>query len=227
MAKKPQKAPLKYSQRGVVVSQPAPKWEQTYGMYLAGKEVLDEADYLGETMELKWGAGRLRLIVDGELRNKFDRQKYLYIQAKQIGDLEDVRREAKRMVSAWRALDRAAEAAGASPTAPEVWELAVPFGMFSGVVVAIVKDERDVSKVRADGRHTMVYSLEEIGRLIAADHFSLVVKETFPGSEVIPVKKPVDPSKASLFDGEDGIIDISAPLDGIKDFEELNDSVPF
>lgn len=226
MAKKPTPKP-KYSNRGVVTGKPTPKWQLTHGAYLAGKEVLDEADYLGETMDLKWGAGRLRLIVNGELRNKFDRQRYLYLQAKQIGDLEDVRREAKRMVSAWKALDRAAEAAGASPTAPEVWELAVPFGMFSGVVVAIVKDERDVAKVRADGRHTMVYSLDEIGRLIAADHFTLTVKDHFPGAEVVPLKKPVDPSRASLFDGEDGIIDISAPLDGIKDFEELNDSVPF
>lgn len=226
MAKKPSQVP-KYVQRGVVVSTPQPKWQTTHGMYLAGKEVLDEADYLGEQMELKWGAGRLRLIVDGDLRNKFDRQKYLYLQAKQIGDLEDVRREAKRMVSAWKALDRAAEAAGASKSDPAVWELCVPHGIFSGLLVAIVRDERDVAKVQADGRHTLVYSLDEIGRLIAADHFTLTAKATFPGAEVVAHPKPVDPSRASLLDGEDGIIDVSAPLDGIKDFGDPDDSIPF
>jgi ectoine hydroxylase-related dioxygenase (phytanoyl-CoA dioxygenase family) len=55
----------------------------------------------------------LRLLVGPELREKFDRQRYLLNQSIWHGELEDVRRESGRMVNAWHALDRAAEAAGA------------------------------------------------------------------------------------------------------------------
>lgn len=231
MAKKPisKPAPPKYLFRGSPSSEPTARWEYTPGGYLAGREAIDEADYLAEKMESKWGCGRLRLLVDGELRNKHDRQRYLFLQAKQVGDLEDVRREAKRMCAAYRALDKAAEAAGHKPAAPEVWELTVPHGVFKGVVIAIVKDERDLVKVKADGRHLLVYSLDEIGRLIAADHFTLSVKETFPGAEVLPVKKPKDPVRPALLDGDEGIPDISAPIDGAIGFDwnEGDSDVPF
>ena len=43
-------------------------------------------------MEAKWGCDRLRLLVGPELREKFDRQRYLLNQAIWHGDLEAVRR---------------------------------------------------------------------------------------------------------------------------------------
>lgn len=220
---------LPKSDRGVVVSSyNPPPWQATPGMYLAGREAIDAANYLHEQMEAKWGCGRLRLLVEPELRLKMDRQRYLFTQAQETGQLIDVQRESKKMCNAWRALDRAAEAAGASPVDPAVWELVVPSGTFKGLVVAIVKDDRDVQRVKADGRHTIVYGLDEIGRLIAADHFSLVCKDRFDGAEVVPVKKPANPVQPVLLDTDDGIIDISAPIDGIKDFaEEVGDDVPF
>ena len=219
--------------RGVVSTgyKSAP-WMASPGMYLAGREASDEADYLHEKMDAKWGPGRLRLLVQPELRNKLDRQRYLYLQAKDGGQLIDVQRESRRMAAAWRALDKAAEAAGASPTDPAVWELVVPSGIFQGLVVAIVKDDRDVKKVQAEGRHTIVYGLDEIGRLIAADHFSLTCKENWPGAEVVAARKPTDPVRPVLLDTDDGIIDISAPIDGVKDFvddfdEKRGDVIPF
>ena len=42
-------------------------------------------------MEDKWGNGRLRLLVSTELREKFDRQRYLLNMAVTNGALADVR----------------------------------------------------------------------------------------------------------------------------------------
>jgi hypothetical protein len=234
MARKPSKN-RPAADRGVPVSgYTPPPWQQTAGMFLAGREAIDAANYLHEQMEAKWGCGRLRLLVDADLRNKLDRQRYLFLQAVEGGQLIDVQREGRRMCSAWKALDKAAAAAGASPQDPAVWELVVPFGIFKGLVVAIVKDDRDVAKVKAEGRHTIVYGLDEIGRLIAADHFSLTCKENFHGAEVVPAKKPMDPVRPRLFEEEDGIVDIMAPIDDVMGFDrnrindtKLDDPIPF
>ena len=76
-------------------------------------------------MEAKWGVDRLRLLVSPELREKFDRQRYLLNQAIWHGELEAVRRESLRTVKAWLALDAAATAANKPPLQPLVWEVAV------------------------------------------------------------------------------------------------------
>jgi ectoine hydroxylase-related dioxygenase (phytanoyl-CoA dioxygenase family) len=65
------------------------------------------------------GNREVRLLVSEELREKFDRQRLLYNQAVWHGDLEDVRPQSKRMVKAWRALDKAAEEAGAARPVPD------------------------------------------------------------------------------------------------------------
>src|ERR1700749_2246308 len=98
-------------------------WARTNGTYLAGRAYIDGADETAAEMESKWGADRLRLLVSPELREKFDRQRYLFTQAIWHGDLEAVRREAGRMVNAWQALDRAATDAGKQPLSPLVWEI--------------------------------------------------------------------------------------------------------
>jgi hypothetical protein len=93
-------------------------WARTPGTYIAGRAYLDGADETASEMEAKWGCDRLRLLVGPELREKFDRQRYLLNQAIWHGELEAVRREAGRMVAAWQALDRAAVAAGKQPISP-------------------------------------------------------------------------------------------------------------
>ena len=82
MAKRPTKK-FPTSDRGVPVSnRPSMPWATTPGLYLAGKEALDDADQLAFELDRHWGVGRLRLLVDGPLREKFDRQRYLYAQAR-------------------------------------------------------------------------------------------------------------------------------------------------
>src|SRR6187455_446643 len=90
-------------------------WSRSHGGFIAGRSYIDGADQTAAEMEAKWGVDRLRLLVSPDLREKFDRQRYLFNQAIWHGELEVVRREAGRMVTAWLALDKAATAAGKQP----------------------------------------------------------------------------------------------------------------
>ena len=168
---------------------PVPPWQETNGLYLAGQAEIDEADKTALEMEARWGCGRLRLMVGAELREKFDRQRYLQNQAIWWGDLEAVRRESRRMIAAWRALDRAATQAGGEPTPPEVWEVRLP----DGTVAAIVREEAAAGLVQAQGRHVAVYALPEVGRLLAGFPALLRAKQIWPGATVESVREPVDP----------------------------------
>lgn len=177
-------------------------WARTNGTYIAGRAYLDGADQTACEMEAKWGCDRLRLLVPPELREKFDRQRYLLNQAVWHGELEAVRRESGRMVNAWEALDRAAEAAGRSPLAPLVWEVALA----DGSVAAIVPNGEHAAAVQPEGRRVAVYSLEEIGRFLSAYPDVARAKARFPGATVVQVAKRVS-------DPLDAIHDTNEPLD--------------
>src|SRR6187551_2035131 len=94
-------------------------WSRSHGTYIAGRAYVDGADQTAAEMEAKWGVDRLRLLVEPKLRERFDRQRYLFNQAIWHGELEQVRREAGRMVTAWLVLDQAATAAGRQPLDPQ------------------------------------------------------------------------------------------------------------
>lgn len=181
---------------------PGMPWAQTNGEYIAGRAYLDEADMTAAHMEAKWGVGRLRLLVGPEMRNKIDRQRYLLNQAMWHGDLESIRREAQRMVKGWLALDKAADAAGATRLDPLVWEVALP----DGTVAAIVPDADHYGAVQPDGRNVAVYTLEDIGRLLVGFPALAATKVAFPGSSVRVVRRTVD-------DTLDALRDSRAPLD--------------
>jgi hypothetical protein len=197
------KASTVFADRSFTATKP-PEWQTTHGMYLAGRAELDGADLIADAMERKWGVGRLRLVVSTELREKFDRQRYLLNQAIWHGDLEAIRREAKRSVAAWTALDRAACASGATPVSPAVWEVALG----NGAVAAIVRDVADASLARAEGRQGAIYTLEEIGRLLAGFPALARAKEVWEGAAVVSGRAyPSDPL--------DAIETTSAPIDDI------------
>ena len=195
--------PDKTSMSVAVAAGEFPAWQGTVGMYIAGQSEVDETDKVAVEMEAKWGVDRLRIIVDASLREKFDRQRYLLNRAIERGNLEDVRREAKRMATAWRVLDRAAEQMDRPNRPLQVWEVAVGSG-----VAAIVQTDEDARKVLADGRHVAVYTLAEVGRLLAGFPHLAAVKAVFPGAQVIAARRPdrdplhwVPDSRAPLDDG--------------------------
>lgn len=181
---------------------PAPGWQVTHGTMISGRAYIDESDRLAVQMEEKWGADRLRLLVSPDLREKFDRQRYLMNQAIWHGDLEQVKREAGRMCAAWRALDKAATEAGQDILDPNVWEIALK----DGEVAAIVPSTEHASVVRQDGRKLRIFTLEEISRLIDGFPEIIKAKATFPGATVTRVKR-------NIGDPLDGIDDTVKPLD--------------
>ena len=166
-------------------------WARSHGTYIAGRAWLDEADATAAQMEAKWGVDRLRLLVRPELREKFDRQRYLLNQAIWHGELEDVRRESLRAVKAWLALDAVATEAGATPLDPQVWEVAVGTGD-DAYVAAIVPDNAHAHRVIAEGRKVAVYTLEEIARLLAAMPTVAKAKTLWPGATVTASRKSID-----------------------------------
>jgi len=174
-------------------------WSQTPAMYIAGQAEIDEVDVVASEMEKRWGVDRLRLLVGVELREKFDRQRFLFNQAIWHGDLEELRQQARRMIAAWRALDRKATEAGADKVSPSVWEVPLP----DGSVAALVRENGDVRHVMAEGRLVQVYTLEEIGRLIHALPTVMAVKETFHGAKVtgsrINIADPLNEISAGQF----------------------------
>lgn len=219
---------------GDFAATPAPEdrpWANSHGTYIAGRAYLDEADLTASEMEAKWGADRLRLLVTPELREKFDRQRYLLNQAIWHGELEGVRREAQRMVTAYLALDRAACAAGKEKLSPLVWEAPVPACGEVGVVeahgttaehfgveahvAAIVPDAEHAHLVRAEGRYVAVYTLEEIGRLLAAMPSVAKSKIVWPGATVTVVRRNIVDPLLSVHDSR-------APLD-----EKTGDEIGF
>lgn len=217
MAKAPKKG------GGVNYSRPEPlipperriesaKWQRSYGTFITGQSFLDEVTLLADRMESKWGAGQLRLIVGPELRDKFDRQRFLLNQAMYYGELEDVRVQSQRMIKAWNALDRAASEAGHSVQLPEVWDHISE----NGNVYAFVRNRDDAKVYMRPGRESMLYTLEEVCRILDAQRGLTEAKEAFPGSEVIGVQK------RSVGDVLDDIWDTSRSLD-----DPLDDDIPF
>lgn len=191
--------------------QPTRTWNRSYGMYIAGRAYVDEADQTAAQMDAKWGVDRLRRLVSPELREKFDRQRYKLNQAIWHGDLEQVRIEAGRMVKAYVALDKAAVLAGAAKLEARVQEVALA----DGSVAAIVPDDDHARLVQAEGRAVSVYTLAEIARLIDGYPGLAKILQAKPGAKVVAVRRPDDPLQAIDDTGRD----IDAPL--------ADDEIPF
>lgn len=162
-------------------------------VYLEAKAHLDGVDALAAEMERKWGVDRLRLLVDAEMRERFDRQRVKLNHAIWHGDLADLQRECPRMCNAWRALDAAATAAGAEPLSVALWEVALS----DGTVITLVRDTVDAYALarEPDGRRRQVWTLAEVARCIEAFPAVVKAKQTFPGAAVVasrPITDPVD-----------------------------------
>lgn len=173
-------------------------WKRNQSTYVYGRSFLDGADQLAHDMEAKWGVGRLRLLVDPDLRARFDSQRAKLNRAIWHGDLEDVKREAGRMCNAWHVLDEQAEAGGAPRLSPDVWEVALP----NGAVAALVKNAAHAHAVVAQGRRVDVFTLDEIANLISGFPEIVKVKASFPGAEVVRVGPITDPLQSEEFDDE-------------------------
>jgi hypothetical protein len=213
VTKKPQPTKALAYDNGLVVDVaggPSRTWANSPGAYLAGRAAIDEADAAAVEAERRWGVGRLRLMVSTELREKFDRQRYLFNQAIWHGDLEAVKRESMRMATAWRRLDQTASIMGYNPISPDVWEITLN----DGTVAAFVKTTADAHAVVTEGRKVAVYTLEEVKTLLESHSLVNRVKTAFQGATVEKATGiPGDPLNA--------FSDSRRPIDGVFHDDEL------
>ena len=155
---------------------------------------VESVDHVARDLELKWGPGRLRLLVDETLRGRFDRQRVRFNYAVFKYDSREIEKHSKAMRRAWEALDQAAVAAGAVPLDPTVFEATMP----DGTVLAICRDNAEAfvasKKFQAEGREVNVWSMEEVARMVAAMPSLVSVKRHFPGATVEAVRTPLPDS---------------------------------
>jgi len=154
--------------------------------------IFEGVDAARQAAEAEWGAERLPLLVDDELRAKLKRQKERWSRAYQTAwespmltrdQLAAVESAAGGMKRAWSALVAAAVEAGHRPLHPDVWEAVLE----DGTVVALVRSNDEAAAVIANGRHLAVYTLPEIVNLIEALPQALqMAKVVFPGAKVLP-----------------------------------------
>lgn len=149
----------------------------------------DGLEEVRREVEAKWGAGRVELLAGDELRAKWRRQRALWADAYRAAWeapvltrdlLADVEARTAAMRRGFAALDAAASEAGHRPVAPWVWEVVLK----DGTTAALVQTNAEASKVIAEGRYLAVYTLAEIGAVLAVLPEALrLAKQVFPGSK--------------------------------------------
>lgn len=162
------------------------------------KAITDGVDFIATEMERKWGIGRLRLLVNDDLRSRFDAQAEKFNAAIQSGQTDLMSVQAEGMKRAWQALDKAATASGQKPLSAEIWEVKLPS---SEKIVVVVRTTSEAHMVATPDRET--WTLSEIAHLIEhAGSIIADIKRTFPGAEITaihgkanPPDKPFDWSK--------------------------------
>lgn len=150
--------------------------------------LIESVDHTARELELKWGPGRLRLLVGEDLRGKFDRQRAKFNAAVWEPDDRQTEKHAAAMQRAWQALDAAAVEAGAAPLDPDVFETTLE----DGRVIAVARNSAEawVAAHRA-GRDVSVWSMQEIARLITAYPELVKIKTHWPGAAVTAVRTPL------------------------------------
>jgi hypothetical protein len=160
--------------------------EASLSLQRQAQAATDALDHVAGDMERKWGVGRLRLLVDDSLQVRFDAQKEKLDAAIASGEPAYLLAHAQGMRRAWLALDHAAEAAGAAPLSPEVWECMLPS---SGEVVALVRTETEAHHL---ARNQRVFTVAEVACLIEALGEGLLqIKAAYPGAALAGVHRAV------------------------------------
>lgn len=152
-------------------------------------EALDE---VARSCEVKWGVGRLDRLVaafNPDLAQRFNTQLGKLNAACETGYLEEQELQANRMRNAWMALDAAAEAAGADPIKPKRLEARLP----DGSLLVVVDGPEGAWSVAHEDRAAVVWSMDEIARVLWQFQMVNDAKITFPGAKVEQAR--VDPER--------------------------------
>lgn len=152
---------------------------------------LEALDEVARGMELKWGVGRLTRVVALDLADRFHRQleklNAAITDEATGGSIANTEHEATRMTNAWKALDAAAEAAGALPLSPRTLEGHLP----DGRLLVVCDRPESAHRVAGDNRAAVVWSMDEICRVLWQFEMVNQAKTVWPGAKVEAVR--IDP----------------------------------
>jgi hypothetical protein len=153
------------------------------------KLALDALDEVAHQAEKKYGVGRLPLLVSVDLAERFHRQAALLNDAILVGSIADVEHHANRMAHAWRALQAAAEAAGASPLSPKHLEARMP----DGRLLVVVDGPVEAWCALQENRAAVVWTMAEFLSVISKFDMVNIAKAKFEGATVVDVRVKPDP----------------------------------
>jgi hypothetical protein len=125
------------------------------------QDALHRYDDRVSALERKWGVDRLVWLVGADLRDRFEKQLDLLNEA--LEKQHDVEHQVEVTLRGVDAVERAAIAAGVQPLSGQYVEGRLP----DGRALAIVPNAYDAAAVPREGRQVAVYSVDEVGLLIA------------------------------------------------------------
>jgi len=140
--------------------------------------------------EAVWGNDRLPKLVPPELAAKWDSQMEKVNQAIINSDLYMMQDLSVGTVRAWEVLDKAARDAGHAPEIKDAWNVVHPD---SGRRYRICKNLPDARGCAEEG--VVVYTLEEVARILEGCQMVNAVKDTFPNANVSKVMEGFDFNK--------------------------------
>ena len=114
--------------------------------------------------ESRWGVDRLPDLVEPELRARFELQCDKLNKAIRESNVDEVEKLVAVSCRAYAALEKAAKEAGAKELTGEAWEAAIP----SGGVLCVTKSDYEAVKVAKERPDAVVWSVEEVARVIDA-----------------------------------------------------------
>ena len=154
--------------------------------YSFAQAILDGVDAAVSTAERTWGVGRLRLLVDDDLRARWDRQWLAWCRACEAYDLAAIRNQGAAVRRAIAVLEAEAIAAGHRPLRPDVWEVG-----HEGRAIAVCRTSAEAGVVARERRDLEVWTVEELVRVaLSGRQLVSAVKQHFPGAEVLAMRSP-------------------------------------
>jgi len=156
------------------------------------QSALMDHDRKMDEVEKVWGVDRLPYLVADNLRQKFWRAQEQLNEAIRSNDAEAVSDRAANVLRGLDMLVKAAEKAGERPLEPDVWECTMPSG--NGVLRLVrAFPEHSARLEHRDG--VVIWTLEEVARVIEGLQLVNRVKDAMPGAYVKAVTKKVDTTK--------------------------------
>ena len=151
------------------------------------QDALHRYDDVVSEVEGRWGVDRLVWLVGGDLRDRFEQQMDKLNASIDKCD-PSIEHEVEVTLRGVAALEAAAIAAGAKPLNGDYVEGRMP----DGRVIAITATGYEAGKVKRDNREMVVYSVDEVGRIIEGLNKEApvvdAIKNAFAGAEVQSVK---------------------------------------